>query len=193
MSVNPYKKQKLFINNLNQFSTPKTTYDAPRESLVNFPSSVMSGVTKEGGLMSLSVKSITCSELVENLDCMRQVLINDKKFEPIRLVEEHLDKKKYLDLKENIEPLKETLEETKASHQSDKISNMHKKLNESLEAGQPLSSMSESIFELIHKDPPYGSMRINDGKFSVKRNVQLPVDVHRQSESEEAVENEEGQ
>lgn len=178
MSVNPYKKQKLFINNLNQITTPKTTYEAPRESLVNFPSSIMSGVTKEGGLMSLSVKSITSSELVENLDCMRQALIKDKKFEPTRIVEEPYDKKKVDELKKSVEALKEG----KRPHEEDEISNIHKKLNESLGGDYPLKSVGDAIFELIRKSEPSKTVQLNDEKYSVKRNVQLNFDVDKKSE-----------
>lgn len=178
MSVNPYKKQKLFINNLNQMTAPKTTYEAPRESLVNFPSSIMSGVTKEGGLMSLSVKSITCSELVENLDCMRQALIKDKKFEPIRIVEEPFDKQKVYELKENVQ----TLKERKRPHEDDEVANIHKKLNESLEGGYSLKSLGDAIFELIRKDEPSKKIELRDEKYSVQRNVQLNLDINKNNE-----------
>ena len=159
-------------------TAPKTTYEAPRESLVNFPSSIMSGVTKEGGLMSLSVKSITCSELVENLDCMRQALIKDKKFEPIRIVEEPFDKRKVNELKENVQ----TLKERKRPHEDDEVANIHKKLNESLEGGYSLKSLGDAIFELIRKDEPSKKIELRDEKYSVQRNVQLNLDINKNNE-----------
>ncbi|KAG7194830.1 uncharacterized protein KQ657_003932, partial [Scheffersomyces spartinae] len=41
----------------------------------NFPVSVMNGVTSEGGLVSLTFKSVTCADLVENLDVMKSALV----------------------------------------------------------------------------------------------------------------------
>lgn len=50
-------------------------YEDSEKTLVNFPVSVMNGVTSEGGLVSLTFKSITCADLVENLDVMKAALV----------------------------------------------------------------------------------------------------------------------
>lgn len=76
MSV-PLKKQKLGSQ---QAETPQpvvpTKYEADPVTLINFPSSVMNGVTAENGLYSLTFKSISCYKLVDNTDMMRRVLVD---------------------------------------------------------------------------------------------------------------------
>lgn len=53
-----------------------TTYESPSSTLLNYSSSVLNGVTAEGGLFSLTFKSMSCYKLVENLDIMRELLVS---------------------------------------------------------------------------------------------------------------------
>lgn len=51
-----------------------TKLESAPATLTNYPSSIVNGVTQEGGLFSLTFKSVTCAELVQNLDLMRDAI-----------------------------------------------------------------------------------------------------------------------
>lgn len=78
MGRHPYKKRnqtvaitRPSIVEVQRF--PPTKYETPVITLKNFPSSIVNGVTREGGLYSLTLKSINCAKYVENNDNMRRV------------------------------------------------------------------------------------------------------------------------
>lgn len=78
MGRHPYKKRnqtvaitRPSIVEVQRF--PPTKYETPVMTLKNFPSSIVNGVTREGGLYSLTLKSINCAKYVENNDNMRRV------------------------------------------------------------------------------------------------------------------------
>lgn len=76
MSV-AFKKQKLGnLASAGKAEIQPTKYESDPATLLNFPSSVMNGVTLDGGLQSLTFKSISCHKLVENLDNMRKLLVS---------------------------------------------------------------------------------------------------------------------
>lgn len=56
---------------------PLTNLESAPATLTNYPSSVVNGITSEGGLSSLTFKLVTCAELVQNLDFMRNALVGE--------------------------------------------------------------------------------------------------------------------
>lgn len=112
----------------------------PKETLVNFPQSIMSGVTKEGGLVSLTFKSIKTADLVENLDMMRQSLIRPTdEFLPTRISSDKFDPEQIkLRIDRAAQPIEYVLE-------TNEISSLHQKLqNNDAEVGDILARKVES-------------------------------------------------
>lgn len=114
--------------------------EEPKETLVNFPQSIMSGVTKEGGLVSLTFKSIKTADLVENLDMMRQSLIRPTdEFLPTRISSDKFDPEQIkLRIDRAAQPIEYVLE-------TNEISSLHQKLqNNDAEVGDILARKVES-------------------------------------------------
>ncbi|KAI3403864.2 hypothetical protein KGF56_003294 [Candida oxycetoniae] len=55
-----------------------TKYETSAATLKNFPSSIVNGITREGGLYSLTLKSINCATYVEQDSNMRRVFKKPK-------------------------------------------------------------------------------------------------------------------
>lgn len=74
---NPYKRQKLTSGQFHRAQEiclfPPTKYEESKATLKNFPLSIVNGVTMEGGLYSLTFKSINCATYVENNELMKRV------------------------------------------------------------------------------------------------------------------------
>lgn len=114
--------------------------EEPKETLVNFPQSIMSGVTKEGGLVSLTFKSIKTADLVENLDMMRQSLIRPTdEFLPTRITSDKFDPEQVkLRITKAAQPIEYVLE-------TNEISSLHQKLqNNDADVGEMLSKKVEN-------------------------------------------------
>ncbi|RLV84619.1 hypothetical protein JA9_000665 [Meyerozyma sp. JA9] len=114
--------------------------EEPKETLVNFPQSIMSGVTKEGGLVSLTFKSIKTADLVENLDMMRQSLIRPTdEFLPTRISSDKFDPEQ---IKSRIDRAAQPIEYVSETNE---ISSLHQKLqNNDAEVGDILARKVES-------------------------------------------------
>lgn len=113
-------------------------YDEPKERLVNYPQSIMSGVTKEGGLVSLSFKSIKTAELVENLDLMRQSVVRPTQEFEYTKISEPFDAEK---IKEKLEQTAQPLEHVSETNE---ISTLHKQLqNNDNKVGEVLTEKLE--------------------------------------------------
>ncbi|EGW34905.1 uncharacterized protein SPAPADRAFT_58030 [Spathaspora passalidarum NRRL Y-27907] len=88
-------------------SFPPTKYEQSPATLKNFPSSIINGVTLEGGLYSLTFKSIACVDFVENNDLMRRSF-RGSEIELSRITEKEVDLKGMIDdLKSDITKEKE--------------------------------------------------------------------------------------
>lgn len=92
-------------------------------NLANFPQLIMSGETKDGGLVSLTFKSIKTADLVDNLEMMRQTLIRPTdEYLPTRISKDKFDPDSVREtLQKTSEPVQHTLE-------SAEITAMHRQL-----------------------------------------------------------------
>lgn len=144
MTKNTYKRQKLAQQPVNIPAVPATVYETPKESLINFPSSIMNGITKEGGLVSLTFKSITCANFVENLDWMRDALIRkDDEFEPTRINENVFNGDKMItELKQDIQGL---TEKPQQSNTTNDINELQSKLSTSLKDEESFRNFGISL------------------------------------------------
>lgn len=173
MTKSVYKRQKLVKQPTNNPSVAPTVYEAPKESLLNFPSSIMNGITKEGGLVSLTFKSITCAKLVEGLDWMREAIIKDQEeFDPIRINENDHDANKILgDLKQEIQHLKEKPHQ---KSQNDDVNQLQSKFNESLIDHESLHKFGEGLIKQFEIENPTKSINVSNERYSTVSNVPVP-------------------
>lgn len=122
-----------------------TKYEASPVTLINFPSSVMNGVTAENGLYSLTFKSISCYKLVDNLDMMRRVLIDQQ-----NTVSETVVSETHSSLEAMLKSLGETslanVEESRNLNHS--ISSIHEEI-ESFRSNESEYSALKSKVELV--------------------------------------------
>lgn len=173
MTENTYKRQKLAKQAVNVPAVPLTVYDTPKESLINFPSSSMNGITKEGGLVSLTFKSITCANLVENLDMMRDVLVKkDGEFEPTRINEKPFNAEQMIsDLKQDIQDLREkTQEQTK----KDDIGDLQSRLADNLKNDEGFHSFGVDLIKRIESENPTKKINLSDKSYFTTTQAHVP-------------------
>lgn len=140
---------------------PQTTYEPAPATLKNFPSSIMNGITEEGGLYSLTFKSAACANLVENFEWMRQVVfksesndrlsrINPDKFDGEKLVET---------LKRDIEQLKQPESDIKDIP----IDSLKRKFDDAIEKKLDLKDIGQSILDNYYQTNKNIRLSISDG------------------------------
>lgn len=173
MTKNTYKRQKLAQQPVNIPAVPATVYETPKESLINFPSSIMNGITKEGGLVSLTFKSITCANFVENLDWMRDALIRkDDEFEPTRINENVFNGDKMItELKQDIQGLKEKPQQ---SNTTNDINELQSQLSTSLKDEESFRNFGISLVEQYESENPTKSINISNKSYSTIKQAEIP-------------------
>lgn len=173
MTKNTYKRQKLAQQPVNIPAVPATVYETPKESLINFPSSIMNGITKEGGLVSLTFKSITCANFVENLDWMRDALIReDDEFEPTRINENVFNGDKMItELKQDIHDLKEKPQQ---SNTTNEINELQSKLSTSLKDEESFRNFGISLVKQYENENPTKSISISNKSYSTIKHAEIP-------------------
>ncbi|CUM48851.1 uncharacterized protein AC631_00382 [Debaryomyces fabryi] len=173
MTKNTFKRQKLALQPANIPSVPATVYETPKESLINFPSSIMNGITKEGGLVSLTFKSITCANFVENLDWMRGALIRkDEEFEPTRINEDVFNGEKMItELKQDIQALKEKPQQVNTI---DEIKVLQSKLTNSLKDEESFRNFGINLVKQYEIENPTKSINFNNESYSTITKAEIP-------------------
>lgn len=173
MTKNTFKRQKLAQQPINIPAVPATIYEAPKESLINFPSSIMNGITKEGGLVSLTFKSITCADFVENLDWMRGALIRkDEVFEPTRINEDVFNGDKLItELKQDIQALKEKPQQV---NRTDDIKSLQSKLTNSLKDEEGFRNFGINLVKQYEIENPTKSINFNNENYSTITKAEIP-------------------
>lgn len=143
-------------------STPVTNYDQPPATLKNFPSSITNGITEEGGLYSLTFKSVACAELVENYDRIRRVILKPSTNDSLtRISSEKFDGKALLSLlKQDIEKLNEKT----SPPTDDLITKLKRKLEDSLTDQDSFTQISSEILKKYKESNPDTELIITDGE-----------------------------
>ncbi|KAI5953368.1 hypothetical protein KGF54_002739 [Candida jiufengensis] len=149
-----------------------TEYEKPQSTLKNFPSSIVNGVTKEGGIFSLTLKSIHCAKYVENIDNMRRCFKKQKLDIPkisnincTRLLE---------DVQRELNAVKSEQIPT-VKFNNDEITKLNEKLSKATQNGSDIKEVSDTIEEEFIKN---GKIKIfGDKEFEEIENLKLPIEV----------------
>ncbi|KAK6457809.1 uncharacterized protein RJT20DRAFT_125664 [Scheffersomyces xylosifermentans] len=167
MAKNTYKRQKLTQQKGTAPVVPPTKYEPSPASLRNFPSSIINGVTSEGGLFSLTFKSVTCTSLVENLDLLRRCVFPEKELLLSRITDKKRDSAAVIKkLKGDIETeKKESAKYTKKGNQ-EIIGKLQSELQDVLENGKDLNEFGKRLIEEYEQRHPNKSLRFSDDDFS---------------------------
>lgn len=158
-----YKRQKLSGGQLHRTQEiclfPPTKYEESKATLKNFPLSIVNGVTAEGGLYSLTFKSINCATYVENNELMKKVFKVNK-----------LDLPKISDV--NLQKLKENLNQNdneKTTIKDNTTSTLQSDLQSVLESGTGFEEFQKQLYETIGNEISFSSE-----DYKVVSNVKIP-------------------
>lgn len=172
------KRQKLSKSNASIAQVPVTVYDAPHESLINFPSSIVNGVTKENGLVSLTLKSVTCAKLVEDHTWMHGALFNSPE-NPVRITDKPIDPASMLaSLKEEVSQLKEKKYNT--TDVSDTIDQWSKRLDQSILNTQGLELLKNDFLNSHEKENPNTYLSFSNAQYTTvpkNKGITFPITV----------------
>ncbi|CAH2350707.1 hypothetical protein CLIB1423_02S03312 [[Candida] railenensis] len=196
------KRQKLTNQSFIQ-PIPPTAYDVPQELLINFPSSIVNGITKENGLVSLTLKSVACAQLVEEMTWLHSILFNTAE-EPTRIID------KDLDLKSRLAQLQSEVNALKATKNGGQVTTgaspetLSKDLDSSLESIEKFETFKNKLFEDYSKTHPETVLSVSNGlpynkiegiKFNVhvdkKKDEDIPIakenaEMHAENSLEQA-------
>ncbi|KAI5967040.1 hypothetical protein KGF57_000468 [Candida theae] len=179
MGRHPYKKRNQAVA-VSRPSTvgvqrfPPTKYETPLMTLKNFPSSIMNGVTREGGLYSLTLKSINCAKYVENNDNMRRVFKKRKLEVP---------KISHLNRSEILEKLLKDVEKERGmkldlqTAEDDRITTLNTQWDTLLKSDADLSDINNKVLQEIESGGK--RFRFVDDKYSLAKDVVTDVYVDR--------------
>lgn len=152
------------------FQEEPTVYDTPKEPLINFPSSIMNGITKEGGLVSLTFKSITCVELLEKSDWMRSAILRSKdKYEALRIKEDKFDGEK---MKCNLENEFRVSSDEEEMRIFESISNLQKDITQCLSDKADLNLVTQEIGKFDRN--LVNNIELRDGDYDIKKSIDIP-------------------
>lgn len=169
MVKSTYKIQKLTPKGPHQ-SIPSTKYEDTPASLKNFPSSVVNGITAEGGLFSLTFKSISCAKLVENLDLMREALIY-KESEDIIIRDDEFDATAKL---QELRTQDNNNDDITTSVDQRLIADLQTQLQNVLQNKTDISSIGEDIKSLYSMKNPNKILGFNQDQYSLVEGVEIP-------------------
>ena len=163
MARQPYKRQKVAVLETGAPPLiPPTKYEPAPASLRNFPSSIVNGVTAEGGLFSLTFKSVTCATLVENYDLMRRAIFPPEKVELSRIIDHKVD---YKDILNN---LKTEVEAEKVMTDTDvtPVDELQRQLQVILENDLNLSEFGEKLKQEYEARNPTKVLAFSDKEYT---------------------------
>lgn len=169
-----YKRQRLLGNGVAPSPLP-SKYETSAATLKNFPSSIVSDVTAEGGLFSLTFKSVGYVKFVENLDLIRgaivpivgeSVVINDL----VKFDQEYLEK-----LKTEVGQIREQSKDVPVV-QDDEITILQKRLQTQLDNKSELSGVGKDIVSLYEAAVPSRKLKFSEKEYYTPK-VNIPVKV----------------
>lgn len=175
------KRQKLTNQSYIQ-PIPPTSYDVPQELLINFPSSIVNGITKENGLVSLTLKSVACAQLVEEMTWLHSILFNTAE-EPTRIIDKELDLKSRLaQLKLEVDALKASKNDGQAPTGA-KPDALSKDLDSSLDSTEKFETFKNKLFEDYSKTHPETVLSVSNGlPYNKIEGIKFDVKVDKKKE-----------
>ena len=157
---------------------PEIPYEAPRESFANKFSSVSAGISQEGGLATLTFKSIGYTKYIESLELVRDTLFKENSKELTRIKEDVFDAKLVLEsLNKDIETLK-SKSNLSVDQDNDEVTKLNNHLDDMLTSKQPISDYGKQVFDSYKKSIPNSEFLIN-AKPSTAIKTNLNIDVQK--------------
>ncbi|PIS50102.1 hypothetical protein CJI97_004792 [Candidozyma auris] len=159
-----------------------TVFKEPNEKIapLGYASSVLNGNTVEGGLRSLTYKSIFASQLVDNLSAVKACITGEGE-ELSRISEKDwITKEKIEQLRKEVAEFKNR-KDTRNHDNDEKISSFNLRLDDELNAKKEVSSHYSDELKQYYT-VLYPDMNIsfnNEESFRISRNVKIPVEVQR--------------
>ncbi|ODV77378.1 uncharacterized protein CANTADRAFT_42707, partial [Suhomyces tanzawaensis NRRL Y-17324] len=146
---------------------PPTKYEPAPASLKNFPSSIVNGVTAEGGLLSLTFKSTNSAEYVEKSDLIRRALIrkNDD-LELSRINDNKFDAAKVLnDLQREVTELKNA--HAQGIDEGNDVDELQFKLQQILESKGSIKEIGEELQKNYAETNPSKLITFSNEEYSI--------------------------
>ena len=174
MGRHPYKKrnQPVAIPRPSVVETPRfppTKYETPVMTLKNFPSSIVNGVTREGGLYSLTLKSINCAKYVENNDNLRRIF-KKRSLEVPKI--SHLNRNDFLEkLRNDVEKEREAKVDLRRA-ENDRITALNKEWDTLLKSGTDLSGLDSRLSKEI--DSNGKRFRLIENTYTFAKDFKIP-------------------
>lgn len=155
---------------------PERPYEAPRESFANKFSSVSAGISQEGGLATLTFKSIGYTKYIESLELVRDTLFRENSKELTRIKEDVFDAKLVLEsLNKEIETLK-SKSNLSVDQENDEVTKLNNHLDDMLTSKQPISEYGKQVFDSYKKSVPHSEFLVNAKPYTpVKTNLNIDV------------------
>ena len=147
---------------------PSHKYEKSKATLKHFPSSIVNGVTAEGGLYSLTFKSINCASFVENNELMKTVFKVPKL--ELSKVTDNDDVDKLKNWKQTLENDINELKKSDSNVANTNVSDLQNELQTDLENnGNNLATFGEKL-----ADSFVVNINISDGNYKVIQDVIIP-------------------
>lgn len=175
------KRQRISSSSQPQTVTP-TVYEVPQESLINFPSSIVNGVTKEKGLVSLTLKSVTCAKLVEELTWLHDLFFG---FRPpqLRIIEEEVNLKEWaLRLQDEVKELKH---KTHNASGTDAVDQVRESLETSLSRVEEFSKVGNRLVEQYESEHPTTELKLRGSELYDKVAIDFDIKVDRKPDGDD--------
>ncbi|KAL7663903.1 hypothetical protein ABC855_g3706 [[Candida] zeylanoides] len=175
------KRQRISSSSQPQTVTP-TVYEVPQESLINFPSSIVNGVTKEKGLVSLTLKSVTCAKLVEESTWLHDLFFG---FRPpqSRIIEEEPNLKEWvLRLQNEVEDLKH---KTHNAAGTDAVDQVRESLETSLSRVEEFNQVGDCLVEQYEREHPNTKLKVRGSELYDKVAADFDIKVDRKPDGDD--------
>ncbi|KAF3993254.1 hypothetical protein FT663_00528 [Candidozyma haemuli var. vulneris] len=158
---------------------PKFKEPNEKATPLGYASSVLNGDTVEGGLRSLTYKSIFASKLVDNLSTVRSCIVGEEA-DLSRISEKDWIKEETINrLREEVAEFKNR-KDTRNQDNDEKISSFNLRLDDELnqrkEVTPQYSDELKSFYTMLYPDM---NISFNNESYRISRKVSLPVDVKR--------------
>ncbi|CUM66272.1 uncharacterized protein PRCAT00003933001 [Priceomyces carsonii] len=181
ITPNVYKRQNISNGTVNRSVIPSTVYEEPEKTLLNFPSSVMNGVTREGGLVSLTFKSVKFVDLVEKFDMIKETLYKDYKdgLQLPKINDEGFDAKTRIqELNVEIETLKNKRQKvTNDRKEEPYVKVKQEQLLSIVHDKKDVSPFGEEIIKQYESERSDKAISFSHGQYTFLKNFSVPSDL----------------
>ncbi|WEJ95567.1 hypothetical protein PSN45_003089 [Yamadazyma tenuis] len=141
-------------------------YPVPTERFANDFSSIKVGLSEEGGLSTLTYKSIGYTRYAEQLALMREALFHSKQEEPTRITSKSFDGQSAVhQLQADIAKLRNSAPEN-TSKADQEVTNLNAKLTQIVSNKNSLEDVGKEIFNSYKADVPGKDFLVNPAAFT---------------------------